>query len=71
MQVLNLVADRIPEIVRMGVPIPEHIPFNLDNVIPDHTRMQKGQVPMSKLHHSLPSSVPVLQKCRLQAPRMN
>ncbi len=34
MQVLDIVADRTPEIVNMGVPIPEHIPFNLDNVIP-------------------------------------
>ena len=48
-QVVDIVADRIPEIVQMGVPIPEHIPFNLDNVIPDPSKLSQGQVQLGEL----------------------
>ena len=43
-QVVDVVADRIPEIVQRGVPIPDHIPFNLDNVIPDPSKLSQGAV---------------------------
>ena len=48
-QVLDIVADRTREIVNMGVPIPEHIPFNLDNVIPkDHNRKLHSATQLSE-----------------------
>ena len=40
-QLLDIVADRMPEILKMGVPIPEHIPLGLDNVNP---RVPNGQI---------------------------
>ena len=32
----------------MGVPIPEHIPFNLDNVIPDPSKLSQNQVQLGE-----------------------
>ncbi len=49
MQVVDVVAERIPQIVQMGVPIPEHIPFNLDNVIPDPSKLSQNQVQLGEL----------------------
>ena len=50
MQVVDIVADRIPEIVQMGVPIPDHIPFNLDNVIPDPSKVSQGRVQLGEIN---------------------
>ena len=48
-QVLNIVAGRIPQILNMGVPVPDHIPFYMDNVIPeDHDRQINNETQLSK-----------------------
>ena len=49
MQVLDIVADRTQEIVNMGFPVPEHIPLNLDNLIPkDHDRKLHSATQLGK-----------------------
>ena len=58
MQVLDIVADKTPDIVNMGVPIPEHIPFDLDNVIPkDHDRKQYNATRLSEFTMDLMTSM--------------
>ena len=48
-QVLNIVADRIPQILKMNVPVPDHIPFYMDKVIPeDHDRQTNNETQLSK-----------------------
>ena len=50
-QLLYIVKERMPEILNMGVPIPEHIPLSLDNVIPQVTLMDihlKKETQLSK-----------------------
>ena len=39
LQALKAVADRVPDILAMGVPIPEHIPFDTFNVFSDQREM--------------------------------
>ena len=53
MQVVNIVADRMPQILKMGVPVPDHIPFYMDKVIPeDHDRQTNNETQLSK--HAAP-----------------
>ncbi len=53
MQVVNMVADRMPQILKMGVPIPDHIPFYMDKTIPeDHDRQINNGTQLSK--HAAP-----------------
>lgn len=54
MQVLNIVAERMPQILKMGVPVPDHVPFYMDNVIPeDHDRQINNETQLSKQHCNL------------------
>jgi hypothetical protein len=39
-QFLDIVTERMPEILNMAVPIPEHIPLGLDNLYPQVPRDQ-------------------------------
>lgn len=39
MQALRAVADRVPDILDMGVPIPEHISFDKFNLFSDRREM--------------------------------
>ena len=49
MQVLNIVADRMPQILKMGVPVPDHVPFYMNNIIPeDHERQINNETQLSK-----------------------
>ena len=55
MQVVNIVADRMPQILKMGVPVPDHIPFYMDKVIPeDHDRQTNNETQLSKHAAPLP-----------------